>query len=62
MNTASKHLKRYPNARASTLAYLEKRDAKVQQLRMEMKSKRPSLRELWQGVVDACRSFGRNEP
>lgn len=57
MNTAQRHLSRYPAARSSTLAWLAKRDAKLAQLRQELKPKRSSIRDLVQGVVDACLSF-----
>jgi hypothetical protein len=40
--TATNHLKRYPNARPSTVAYLMRRDAVTEQLRKETaKPKRP---------------------
>lgn len=38
MTTVSEHLKRYPKARPSTLAYLEKRDAMTKRLVEEMQS------------------------
>jgi hypothetical protein len=36
MTTANDHLKRYPNARTSTVAYLIERDRITQQLRKEV--------------------------
>jgi SOS response regulatory protein OraA/RecX len=39
--TAQSHLKRYPSARSSTLAYLEKRQQTTEQLRREMAKPRP---------------------
>lgn len=41
MTTAQSHLKRFPHARSTTLAYLEKRDAKTEQLRRELAKPRP---------------------
>jgi hypothetical protein len=38
MNTASRHLKRYPSARPSTIALLQKRDEKTAELRREIKA------------------------
>lgn len=56
--TASNHLKRFPNARGSTLAYLALRDEKLAQLRREIKDANGwSLPRLWRNVADALRSW-----
>jgi SOS response regulatory protein OraA/RecX len=39
--TAQSHLKRYPSARSSTLAYLEKRQQTTEQLRREIGISKP---------------------
>lgn len=43
MNTASNHLKRFPQARSTTLAYLIEREKKNEQLRREVRAKRNPL-------------------
>ena len=53
--TAQDHLKRYPKARPSTIAYLVKRDQTTDQLRKEVETARGSvltrwLRKFWRGV------------
>lgn len=59
MDSAEAHRQRYPFARPETLEHLRLRDEKLAQLRQEMKPKRATIRDLFQGVVDACLSFGR---
>lgn len=49
------HLIKYPNARTSTVVYLQKRDETTQRLRQELgmqKSRKP----WWRRVVSALRS------
>ena len=41
--TALDHLRKYPNARPSTLAWIALRDAKTEQLRAERPQKRPGF-------------------
>lgn len=57
--TASNHLKRFPNARGSTLAYLALRDEKTDQLRRETRGMRRKgwFARLFSAVADALRSW-----
>jgi len=52
--TMRQHLIRYPNARTSTITYLQKREEMTEKLRQEinMHRRRPSL---WSRVVNALR-------
>lgn len=51
MSTIQDHLKRYPNARPSTLVHLEKREEMTERLKKEVEAEKPrppivNLREL----------------
>lgn len=46
MTTASEHIRRYPNARTSTLAHLIVREKMTAQLRREVRAKHNPLRRL----------------
>lgn len=46
MTTIQDHLRRYPHARPSTLALIEKRNAKTEQLKSEVAASRRSRRSI----------------
>lgn len=46
MTTASEHIRRYPNARTSTLAHLIEREKMTKRLRREVQAKRNPFRRL----------------
>lgn len=46
-NTMHDHLRRFPNARPSTLAYLEKRAETTEQLRREIAENQKKRRRSW---------------
>lgn len=43
MTTVSRHLKKFPKARPSTLEYLAKREAMTKRIREEMKAERKGV-------------------
>lgn len=59
--TVSNYLKRNPNARGSTIAWIAKRDEKVEQLRRETRQAKEAkgykLPRLFSAVADAFRSW-----
>lgn len=56
--TTHSHLKRNPNARGSTIAWIAKRDEKLAQLRREIKeSKGWKLPSIFAGIAGAFRSW-----
>lgn len=46
MNSIHQHLKRYPHARPSTLAYIAKRDETTKRLQREINARLPFWRRL----------------
>lgn len=57
--TVSNYLKRNPNARGSTIAWIAKRDEKVEQLRRETRGMKRKgwFARLFSAVADAFRSW-----
>lgn len=51
MNTIPKHLKRYPNARPSTLAQIQKREETTKRLEREITARLPWWKRLARKVM-----------
>lgn len=57
---AAEHLKRYPNARPSTVAYLIRRDEMVRRLKRETQERKGwKLPKLLHGLAEAVRDMWR---
>jgi len=59
--TAQSHLRKFPHARSSTLAYLEKRQQTTEQLRREIREQERKRRKfldwLWRDILRGERWF-----
>ncbi|CUX07729.1 conserved hypothetical protein [Agrobacterium genomosp. 5 str. CFBP 6626] len=51
MTTIHDHLKRYPNARSSTLAYIAKRDETTKRLQREINARLPIWKRIARAIV-----------
>jgi hypothetical protein len=55
MNDATRqHLIRYPNARTSTVVYLQKRDETTQRLRQELGMEKQDRKPWWKRALSAA--------